>query len=1275
MVLPLRGAERYFSHITSSDNSLISDVVRVLHQDSHGFIWIGTACGVSRYDGTRIVNFSGEDMGLTSSYVASIEEDSKGNIWVSTSSGVSKYDYADATFKPLNIASENGIMITHLANTMLSRGKYMWMSVNQQGLFKYDIEEDKMYHFPLMIRRFVFDDEDRLWASSYYNNLLFSNDTFKSIGKAPLGVNTDYFKDDQIQMMQFSQLDPEILYIASLVKGFSKVNIKTGVIKQLYEFPKNSNLNSAFLEKEDRLWASTSNGLFCYNLHTDRVEEIYCTDDVFSLSSNYVFAAIVDREGGLWVGTKDGGVDYSNPNQERFKAITRSIDGKSLNGLMISGFAEAKDGKIWVTTEQGGLFIYDKKNGLRNIENDALPKTLISPVVDGEELWIGSLEGVFRMNTNSGKVKAYGPLLATNGIYDPRVYNILRTSSGEIYATSTRSLSRYYSDKDRFLPIPAAGPHFFTDVVEANDGSLWLSSFYSGLENYNPTEGKVSAYYSRREGIPDDQITSVLVDRTGIVWIIGFSNGFARLDPSSGDIDLKNKGNIESIDSDIFYQAIEDDQGRLWLSSDDGLVLYNPHTCITKVVFRQKDGLLDFKFTNSALSCSDGEMLFGCNNGFIVVNPYLPNYTSEAPKITITEIKIEGDLVPGNANSLSKLSLSRGNGSFSMLVSSPGYYSSSAKLIQYLLEGHIDKWSALPSSGELMFFNLAPGDYKLRFRSQDSRGEWHECHREVIIKVPKPFYATIGGALALIGILILVVTVVTLLNNVHNKKKRKQQVIAYKKKKDEELFYEKMNFFSHVVHEIKTPLTLIKTPLEEVLEDDTIEDKVRHDLEVVSSNTDYLSNLINELLEFVRVEKKGYILTKVPINLSDRVQLLLFNYSETATSKGVNIELTSQEDEPIWISADSFALNKILNNLILNAIKYSKSYVKIHLSSDSAMASLRISNDGNTIPPEHREEIFRPFVRHSNSENGFGIGLPLALSLARMHFGSLSIEDGEETCFLLNLPCIKDNIQIGRKEDIEVASEHSRPTIMVVDDNAGLCAFLSEKLSETYDVVTCYDAESAFKLMDESNIDLVITDIIMTGMDGLELCRVIRANIEISHIPIIVLSARGSVESKINAMEAGADLYVEKPFNMDYLRASVANILDRRMLMKKALSSGPEHTDFKVFGLPERDEAFLRKLNELIEINLSSSELTNSFLASNLAMSEATLIRKIRKMMDTTPTNYIRDKRLNKAATLLKSGNSSLTEVAYDVGFNSLSYFSRCFKDRFGCAPSEYLAK
>jgi CheY-like chemotaxis protein len=449
----------------------------------------------------------------------------------------------------------------------------------------------------------------------------------------------------------------------------------------------------------------------------------------------------------------------------------------------------------------------------------------------------------------------------------------------------------------------------------------------------------------------------------------------------------------------------------------------------------------------------------------------------------------------------------------------------------------------------------------------------------------------------------------------------------------------------------------------------------------MNNSAGYLTKLVNELLDYIRIEKMGFALKCEDVNIVEKLRSTMFNFSDTIRNNNLRLEFTSGLDNAI-VSADIAALDKILNNLILNAVKYAESLIEIHIDSkDNEMVIIRFENDGAGIPTEYRDEVFKPFVQyhknHNTHKSGVGIGLPLAKNLAKMHLGDLVLDDGEQTCFILTLP-LKSTEALNREIPENSIQETStdRETVLIADDNREFREYLASKLGGSYRTICVSDGKSAYEVMKEENIDIMISDISMPEINGLELCQTVRKDIELSHIPIIIISARVSIESKIQAMEAGADLYIEKPFDLEYMRSSVKNILDKRSLMKSAFGSGLVKTDINMFGLPKKDEEFFTKFDSIIRENLGNNDFSNEALARLLNMSESTMLRKIKKLLNTSPNNYIKTVRLSVAADMLKdSHGNNISEICYTVGFSSVSYFAKCFREQYGMSPSEWCSR
>lgn len=1285
-----------FTRISTLNSELSYDTVRKIISDRRGYVWIGTAKGLNRYDGSRFKVWYKEDMGLGSDFVTALAEDAYGNIWVGTQKGAAMYDFQADAFIPLDKPSSDGTIVTDQVNNIVCEpsGK-VWMTANNQGCFSVDPQtgELRSYQFdrngvkvPTTFRRYAISENGDFWIARYHDNLYRSDTTLTRLSPVELVNGPDYFKGDEIEALFFSKTDPELLYVASTKKGLNAIDTRTLSVNHIWSLPKEVVLTDALLQDDRWFWISTTTGLYRYDMQEGRSMRLTHSDDRFSISASYIFTTHVDKYGGLWVGTKDGGVSWRGNGQRYFEKVY-SCGDISLDSKRISGFAYDGKGTMYLSTEQGGGFAYSLETGLlKPIKGLPFPMTYCFPCYDDGHLWLGSLNGLWKVDLASGAVRWYGVLKRSSGVSDPRVYTVYKASNGDLYAGTTLGMFRYDRRSDTFLSIDSMNGIFVTGFADDSFGNLWVSTYKDGLYCLNQATDEVLRQYTAASaGLPDDKICSVLVDKAGTVWVVGFSSGFARLDKKQSTFKAYDMKYLPGLPTNVFFRAVEDGLGNIWLSSDKGLVEFNPHTEGIRI-FTETDGILDDKFTNSAAITPDGEIFMGSDNGFIRFNPAGMSSDTGPKAVAVTEMRIGDELVSPSADGsplecnvdlCDQVRLSHDQNSFGFSFAMPGDFSSTECRAQCMLEGHDQQWRDISAKKSLFWYNVPAGTYSLLLRSAGSKGPWEEAHSPITIIVEPEFFASIPGLMLILLVLLGMAVVVFRMLARRSERMKEAENVEYRKAKEQELFYEKINFFSHVIHEIKTPLTLIRTPLQSVMDKRKDDEDIIHDLKVIDNNTDYLAQLVNELLDFVRVERNGMSLNCIPVDLVERLEYLIFNYSDTAKNKNIKISFNAHEPN-VWVSADVPALNKILNNVLLNAVKYADTFIDIILTSDGQTVRCEFRNDGNVIDTEHREAIFQPFVQAGNSDKGFGIGLSLARSLSRMHSGDLVLEDGQQTCFVLTLPQIEvtATVEDEAENQMEESQSEAKPLVLVVDDNSDMRDFLCRKLEPYYEVVTASNGQEALALLSERNVDLMISDISMPHMNGLDLCRTVRENIEISHLPIVILSARSSVESKIEAMKAGADLYIEKPFVLEYLLTSVHNMMERRQLMKKAFSTGVANVDIDMFGLPKRDEEFLRKFDEIIIANLSNADLSNDLLASELCISESTLIRKIRKLLNTSTSSYIRIKRLNVAAQmLLDAGGNNVTDICYTVGFSNLSYFSKCFKEHFGCAPSDYISR
>ena len=842
---------------------------------------------------------------------------------------------------------------------------------------------------------------------------------------------------------------------------------------------------------------------------------------------------------------------------------------------------------------------------------------------------------------------------------------------------------------------------FVYDILEDYEGKLWIATYSDGVFCYNIPKKEWKQYKnspSDSTSLAYDKVIGLFEDSRKQLWIMTQGEGVCRFQPETNNFVRYNMTN--GLPSNIIYKMIEDNYGMLWMSTNNGLVSFHPETGI-KHIYTTANGLLGNQFNyKSGYKDKNGNIYLGSINGFISFNPTTFTSNTQSSPLVLTDFFLynkrislgeEESPLKQSITMSDKLVLNANQNSFSLRAAVLSYQAPASNTILYKLEGIDKEWyPATEDNTRISYSNLPYGHYVLHIKGANSDGIWSPNERLLQIEVLPPFYLSwiaycfyiLLGGLIIFGL-------------IHYFRRRSllkhtQAMEVLKYEKERELYTAKIDFFTNVAHEIRTPLTLIKSPLENVLSKENIDYSIKEDLEIMNLNTSRLLDLVNQLLDFRKTETQVFQLKFSNCNVTELLNRTFKRFTPIAREKGIDFKINIPDS--IYTSIDKEGFTKIISNLFTNAIKYSDTYIyaDIRIDEKEELLILTIRNDGNIIPIEMREEIFKPFIQYKNDiskqTQGTGIGLALARSLAELHGGSLAMDGSlESNNFILKIPYrkVNDSLNEEQKEAKEICiNEDSKAeemnkdlfkyTVLVVEDNPDMRKFLVKELSKSYKVLAAANGVEALNILKDSIINMVISDVMMPEMDGLELCQQIKNNIDYSHIPVVLLTAKTSLQSKIEGMSVGADSYIDKPFSMEYLKVCVSNLLRNREQLQTAFMNTPFIPTNSV-AINKADEDFLKKLNEIVQTNLQNPDFSLLDIADQLCMSRSSLNRKIKGILDITPNDYIRIERLKKAAVLLKEGNCKINEVCYMVGFNTPSYFAKCFQKQFGVLPKDFV--
>ena len=909
------------------------------------------------------------------------------------------------------------------------------------------------------------------------------------------------------------------------------------------------------------------------------------------------------------------------------------------------------------------------------------------------------------VDTRTGAiVKTYQKTDSPRSLIDNSVFSICCTTTGDIYLGTLFGLLRYNKQSDDFDRIPELNGRFVYDIKEDSGGNLWLATYANGAYCYNVSEKKWKNYLhdeNNPKSLPYDKVLSIFEDSHRQIWLTTQGGGFCRFQPDTET--FANYNLSAGLPNDVVYQIVEDKEGFLWLTTNNGLVCFQPTTGMMKV-YTTSNGLLGDQFNyRSSFETEDGTIYLGSIDGFIAFNPKNFSENKFLPSIVITDFFLFGKEVyagePGSPLEKSitfsdQLVLQSNQNSFSFRVAALDFQAPKTSRIMYKLEGFDTDWLTVGESPIVTYSNLRYGDYTFRVKVANSDGVWSDDEVVLEVHILPPFYLSIWAycayALLIIGCSLQIVVYFKRRSN----SKHRRQMEKFEQEKEREVYHAKIDFFTNVAHEIRTPLTLIKGPLENIILKKQVDAETREDLNVMKQNTERLLNLTNQLLDFRKTESQGFRLNFAKCNVTEVLKETHVRFTSLAKQKGLEFTLQVPEKD-FYAHVNREAFTKIISNLLNNGVKYAESYVHIFLEVSEADNNnsfrIRTENDGVIIPNEMKEEIFKPFVRFNEKEDGkvttgTGIGLALSRSLAELHQGTLAMGEGEENnTFCLTLPIVQDmtitltpepEAGMDKVSEIsagEVEKKDNRPTVLVVEDNPDMLAFVVRQLSKEYAVLTATNGEEALQVLDGNYVNLVVSDVVMPVMDGFELCKRIKSDLNYSHIPVILLTAKTNIQSKIEGMELGADAYLEKPFSVEYLQACASSLIQNREKLRKAFAQSP-FVAANTMALTKADEDFIKKLNEVIQVNYSNPEFSMDDMADSLNMSRSNFYRKIKGVLDLSPNEYLRLERLKKAAQLLKEGENRVNEICYMVGFNSPSYFAKCFQKQFGVLPKDFVS-
>lgn len=1111
------------------------------------------------------------------------------------------------------------------------------------------------------------------------------------------------------------------LWIHPYGGGFARYDRSAACLKPFYnsmsvaegEWRFSNKIHTSFSDSQGNLWLSThSKGLEKITFRPRHFQLLVPESLPYESLSNEVRALFEDSRGQVWAGFKDGRLRLYDCSRKFLGYLTAdgriSTQGEPMRGNVYA-LTEDRNHNLWIATKGDGLVKAEPQDGGRY--------------------------RLTRFEHHEGE---------TYSLSDNNVYSVYEDAKGRIwmatYDGGVNILITTPEGKPRFIhayndlrqyPIDRCSKVRF--VTGDRQGRIWIGTTLGALvapvDFDSPETLRFIHLYNEvhdKQSLSNNDVHWILPTRSDTIYLATFGGGLNRLLSLSpeGKAAFRSYGTAQGLSSDVVLSIREDCSGHLWMSTESGVSRFNPYT-EAFINYSEKEVSPHVRFSEAASEFTSwGRMLFGTSSGICSFNPDSTLRSTFVPPIVLSRLRIEGrdvqpsprTFLPVAADGLKELVLTHRDNVFSLQYAALDFTDPQRIQYAYMLEGLEKTWNYVAGSRTAIYTNVPKGRYLFKVRSTNADGVWVDNERVLPIEILPSFWETsFAYFLYVLFILLFIVAAVYILFTIY---RLKHEVAV-----EQQVTDIKLRFFTDISHELRTPLTLIAGPVEYVLKNSQLPDDARHQLEVVGRNTNRMLRLINQILDFRKIQNKKMKLQVQRIEVVAFAHRLMENYLAVAEERGIDFRFETNAPQ-VFLYADADKLEKIIFNLLSNAFKYTPNGKQICLfvrqegeaEHAGGRVQIGVADQGIGIDESKKRSIFLRFenlVDRKLFQQSTGIGLSLVKELVEMHGAEIEVEShpGQGSCFTVNFRSGKEHFAEGTEflqDDASIvlpppqadeylrAADEERPTLLVVEDNDELRLFLRTVFGNEYQVIEaangCQGLEQACQLQPE----LIISDVMMPEMDGIEMLRRLRADMATSHIPVVLLTAKTSIENQIEGLEYGADAYVTKPFSATFLKARVKNLLSGRKLLQASLLTrlmpavgemAPMEQDASAVNaavlpsevhakgeapLSPHDRKFLDKLVDLMEKNMDNGELLVDDLVQEMAVSRSVFFKKLKTLTGLAPVEFIKEVRINRAIELIKTGEYSMTQVAYMVGINDPRYFSKCFKAKMGMTPTEF---
>ncbi|MFS4457406.1 two-component regulator propeller domain-containing protein [Maribacter sp. 2304DJ31-5] len=1298
-------------------NNRINSIVK----EQEGFVWIGTKNGLNRYDGQSIKVYNEQNSNLITNDISDILIDLKGRMWVATlGGGLALYEpdkdnftiYRNDKNDPYSIPSDklNAIYEDTRGN--------LWIGT-ENGFCLFDRASNSFVSWlngtPHNITSFL-EHQENLWIGTFGDGLKkydYNEQTLNTVESSKPHLNVDFIH-------ALYELDDDTILLGTSGSGAVSLNSNT---YELSNFLKEVGLESheeinivrsIIGDKKNNLWLGTDgNGMFeiqgFKGISPSITNYLNNPQTPSSLSGNAIYDLAMDNDGNVWIGTAWNGVNVFG-GEDNFKILFSDIKGIDTSPVL--SVFKTRD-KLLMGLDGKGLTVFDSLNNKTTFYNktskipiDAGYVQYIMKASNGT-FWIGTFKnGLIHFDIEKGTLKQFKHRPNQNSLSYNDIRYIIEDENKNLWIASweggvsffdirTETFTHYKKTKDDRNSISSNNV-----IAMQKDGKyLWLATFGGGINLFD-TEKKTFEHFryddENNNSISSDYVFSILKDSKGFIWIGTAGSGVNRYNPQKNIIERFDDQEI--IKYATIVSIIEDATGKIWFGTKDGIYNFDYNTGY----FNGVPNLLDEFHINSISKDSSGKLYFGGLQGVVNFDSNEVSHKKSPPKILFTDFKLfnkpvtigDNDILQKNIQYQDSIILKHNLDVITFEFAALQYPFSSKREYAIKMENFDEDWRNIGKERTATYTNLPNGNYTFKVKSREKGMEWNSNLAIIDIEILKPLWFQ-WWAYLIYGFLSL--ALLFFLRKYTIAWERMKANLKFEQltnEKNEELYNLKQRFFVNISHEIRTPLTLITGALNG-LKKDAVDISEQKRLVSVRSNAKRLMDLVDELLNFRKLESGTIDLKITENNLTSFIREIYLAFGQRAIDNEIDYQFTSSSNDiTLWF--DKGQMEKTIFNIISNAFKFTPpgKSIKVEVGILKKQAIVRIIDTGEGIPKKKLSKIFNRFYQNAVTEKtGFGIGLSIAQEVIKLHSGKITVKsiEGKGSEFNILLPFGNDHfsaehMQINEPQEtfkketpqnqlnkaFTSSNNTSMETILIIEDHDELRQYIKQVLNTSYNILEARNGKEGLKITLEQMPDLIVSDIMMPKMDGMQLCESIKTDMRLSHVPIILLTAKTFDSDKLKGFELGADDYITKPFNEPLLLARVKSLLYNRELLRKKFSADGLILP-KELAINRKDQDFLKKLIKLIENNLDSPELNANYLSNEMGMSHSVLYKKIKALSGMNLVAFIRDYKFKIAKKLLEEQQYTVAEICYKIGYSDRKYFSKLFKQRFGQNPSEIL--